>query len=155
RKSSKGDVRIRDLEKRLAEAHEQQAATAGILRVIASSPPDIQPVLDALAERAARLCNAYDAVILRLEGGGRRRAAHYGPIPPCGVDITAPRSRVSGRAVVERLPVQLTDAQAESEEFPEIRALAREQGFRTILSVPLLREDVALGTIDLRRTEVQ
>jgi GAF domain-containing protein len=138
-----------------ADAQEQQAATADILRVIASTPTDIQPVLDALAERAARLCDAYDAVILRLEGGVLRRAAHYGPIPPLGVVITATRSRVSGRAVVERQPVQVADAQAESEEFPEIRTRAREQDFRTILSVPLLREDVALGTIDLRRTEVQ
>src|SRR5262249_10935423 len=76
-------------------------------------------------------------------------------IPTLGVVITATRSRVSGRAVLERQPVQVADAQAESEEFPEIHTLAREQGFRTILSVPLLREDVALGTIHLRRTEVQ
>src|SRR5215813_3655137 len=142
------DARVRDLEKRLAEAQEQQAATAEILRVISGSPTDLQPVLDAVAERAARLCDAYDAVILRLDGGGLRPEAHYGPIPPVGVVLPATRNRVSGRAVVERQPVHVADAQAESEEFPEIRTLAQEQGFRTILSVPLLRGDVAIGTID-------
>src|SRR5262245_43394223 len=162
RKSSKDDGRVRDLQKRLGEALkretealERETATSGILRIISNSPTDTQPVLDAVAESAARLCSAYDAVILRLDGGGLHCAAHYGPISALGIVIAATRNRVSGRAVVERQPVQVADAQAESKEFPEIRTLAREQGFRTILSVPLLRGDVAIGTIDLRRTEVQ
>src|SRR5262245_63939672 len=163
RKSPKNDAnRVRDLEKRLGEALkretealERETATSGILRIISNSPTDTQPVLDAVAESAARLCSAYDAVILRLDGGGLHCAAHYGPVSALGFVIAAARNRVSGRAVVERQPVQVADAQAESKEFPEIRTLAREQGFRTILSVPLLRGDVAIGTIDLRRTEVQ
>jgi two-component system, NtrC family, sensor kinase len=164
RKSRKNEgSRVRDLEKRLAEALkresealERETATGGILRVISNSPTDTQPVLDAVAESAARLCSAYDAVIFRLDGDVLRRAAHTGPIPaPPGFAIPATRSRVTGRAVLDRQPVHVADAQAKSEEFPETRTFALEHGFRTILSVPLLREGLAIGTIDLRRTELQ
>jgi GAF domain-containing protein len=147
--------KLHDLEKRLAEALEQQAATAEILRVISSSPTDVQPVLDAVAERAARLCHAFDAVIFRLDGDVLRRAAHYGPIPaPAGFFIPVTRSRVTGRAALDGQPVQVADAQTKSAEFPETSTFAREHGFRTILSLPLLGKNGPLGTIDLRRTEV-
>ena len=65
----------------LKEALEQQTATSEILGVIASSPTDIQPVLDAVAENAARLCDADDAVIRRVDGDMLRSVAHYGPMP--------------------------------------------------------------------------
>jgi GAF domain-containing protein/anti-sigma regulatory factor (Ser/Thr protein kinase) len=164
RKSPKDeDSRVTDLEKRLAEALkretealERETATSGILRIISNSPTDTQPVLDEVAESAARLCSAYDAVIFRLDGDVLRRAAHTGPIPaPLGFAIPATRSRVTGRAVLDRQPVHVADAQAKSDQFPETRTFALEHGFRTILSVPLLREGLAIGTIDLRRTELQ
>ena len=66
----------------LTEALEQQTATGEILRVIASSPTDLQPVLDVVAESAARLCEADDALIRRLDGNVIRLVAHYGRIPP-------------------------------------------------------------------------
>src|SRR5262245_64661057 len=89
RKSSKGDgARVRDLEERLAEAlkreaegREQQIATSEILRVISSSPTDAQPVFDAVAENAARLCESFDSAIFRREGEGLLLVAHHGPIP--------------------------------------------------------------------------
>jgi signal transduction histidine kinase len=145
-----------DLEKRLAEAQEQYAATAQILHVISSSPTDLQPVLDAVAKSAAQLCASYDASIFRLDGEILRLVAHHGPVdtPPSFV-MPAVRGLVGGRAVLDRQPVQVADLTMQAEEFPEGSALAREQGFRTILSVPLLRGDVAIGTIALRRIEVQ
>ena len=70
----------------LKESLEQQTATSEILGVIASSPTDIQPVLNVVAENAARLCEANDAIIRRLDGNVLPLAAHYGQIPPGGMD---------------------------------------------------------------------
>jgi two-component system, NtrC family, sensor kinase len=85
-----------------------------------------------------------------------RAAAHWGPLPPLDIGVRFPCSRgtVAGRIVLERRPIHIIDLQAEAEEFPEGSAFAKRLGFRTILGAPLLREGVAIGTIQLRRTEV-
>jgi GAF domain-containing protein len=145
------EARNRDL----TEALDQQTATAEILRVISTSPTDLQPVLDTVVKSAARFCGAYDASMFRLDADTLRVAAHHGPIPhPVGRLIPVIRGTISGRAVLERRAVHVTDIQAEVEGFPEGQALAHEHGWRTILSVPLLREGAAMGTIVLRRAEM-
>src|SRR5215470_12227481 len=170
------DARVRDLEKRLAEALkakaaaseqlerrdrdlnealEQRTATGEILRVIASFPADLQPVLDAMAESAARLCASHDASIFRLDGDVLRSVAHHGPLrgAPAGLEIPAIRGTVTGRSVVDRQTIQVVDLQTAVDEFPEGTKFAQEFGFRTYASVPLLREGIAIGAIGLRRTE--
>ena len=113
RKSPKSnDAKVRDLEKRLAEALEQQTATSEILRVIASSPTDIQPVLDAVAESAARLCEALDGSIYRIDGEIVRPVAHYGPVPLGQAHRPLARGLPVGRAVLDRQTVHILDLAA-------------------------------------------
>jgi len=142
----------------LKEALEQQTATSEILGVIASSPTDIQPVLNAVAESAARLCDASDAVIHRMYGDVLRVEASYGSIPHIGrgEDIPISRAAVHGRAIIDRQTVHVNDLSLEVEnEFPESKMLQQRIGTRTILATPLLREGVAIGLILIRRIEVR
>jgi GAF domain-containing protein len=142
----------------LTEALEQQTATSEILRVISSSPTDIQPVLDALAQSAVRLCDSFDAIIFRVDTDALRLVAHHGPIPYGSIgEFTIPLGpgSVSGRSIIEHQTIQVTDLQTETEEFPVGAASALQFGYRTTLAVPLLRESAGIGAIALRRTEVR
>jgi two-component system, NtrC family, sensor kinase len=137
------------------ETLEQQTATAEVLRIISTSPTELQPVLEVVVKSAVRFCGADDASILRLDGENLWVAAHHGPIPvDFGLPVPCVRGTVGGRSVLERRDVHVTDLQAEAEEFPEGSALAKRLGARTTLGVPLLREGTAVGTIQLRRAEV-
>jgi two-component system, NtrC family, sensor kinase len=137
------------------EALEQQTATAEILRVIASSPTDVQPVLEAVAQSATRLCNAYDAWVARLDGDVLRVVAHHGPIAIPTGEVPVIRGTVAGRTVIDRRTFHVTDLQGETDEYPEGSDLARRVGSRTTLSVPLLRKSVPIGVIHIRRREVR
>ena len=143
----------------LRQSLELQTATADVLRIISSSPNDLRPVFDAIAENAARLCHGFDVYVQLREGNLVRYVAHYGGIIPSSVVVggTRPLTRdlVIGRAMLESKLIHLLDAQAESEEFPEGSAIARRTGYRTIIAVPLMREGYAIGTIAVRRVEAR
>src|SRR6516225_1802692 len=150
------ETEVARLSRELREAREQQAATAEVLSVISASPNELDQVLDSLVRSAVRFCGADDAAIHRLDGQYLRVAAHHGPVPYYGIGhAILVRGTVNGRAVLERTPVHVADLQVETEEFPEGSKGAQEMGFLTTLSVPLLREGVALGTINLRRVEAK
>ena len=150
------ELEVRNRE--LTESLEQQTATAEILRVISSSPTDIQPVLDAVASGAARLCDARDAQIFRIDGHNLRLAASHGPfsVSPDGEILPVSRASISGRSVTDRQAIHVIDAAALDEaEFPVTLALQARFGFRTALVTPLLRKGEAIGTILVRRWEVR
>ena len=97
----------------LKESLEQQTATSEILGVIASSPTDIQPVLNAVAENAARLCECNRCVRFDLvDGDMLRLAAHHGPVPGMGPrGISRGTVSVTGRAIIERQTIHIHDLQ--------------------------------------------
>src|SRR5713101_2377802 len=133
---------------RLAEAMKQQTATSEMLRIISTSP--IQSVLDAVAENAARLCNANNAVIFRLEGNLLRLVASYGEIPTTSharEEIPANRDTVIGRAACDRRTIHVHDLAAEDGEYPVGSSDAKREGHRTTLATPLLREGSPVGII--------
>jgi GAF domain-containing protein len=138
------------------EALERQTAIGEILRVISNSPGDVRPVLQAVAERAARICEAQFVDIVLAEGNTMRVGSSVGDTGrPTGEAIPLDRNTVMGRSIVDRKPVHIADLQSAGKEFPLGRQLAMRFGHRTILAVPLLREDRALGTILVRRNEVR
>jgi two-component system NtrC family sensor kinase len=142
----------------LSEALTYQTGSGNILRVIASSPTDVGPVLRAIVESACELCGAYDAVVLLKDGGDLGFKAHHGPIPLDLEKWPINRNWASGRAFLDQKPVQVRDLLSdEGADFPDGRELLRRAGspsIRSILSVPLLRENESIGAILLRRTEV-
>ena len=138
----------------LSEALTYQTGSANILKVIASSPTEVDPVLKAIVESACELCDASDALVFLKDGEDLRFSAHHGSIPIALEKWPINRNWVTGRAVVDRVPVHVHDLPSEGDDFPEGRELARHQGHRTVLSVPLLREGESVGAISLRRTEV-
>src|SRR5262249_37166131 len=124
-----------------------------------SSPTDIQPVLDVVAENAAKLCDAKDALIGRFDGDLFRTVAVYGSIPHfrrVGEASRPSRGTPAGRALLERRTIHVHDIAAVIEtEFPESKARQQITGIRTLLATPLLREGLAIGNIAIRRTEVR
>ncbi len=141
----------------LTSSLEQQTAISEILRVISSSPTDVQPVLDAVAERALKLCGAAQSVIALVEGANLRFVAGFGSTSSAvGEVIPLSRGLVIGRAIVDRAMFQVPDLAAVSEEeFPEGREMQRRIGHHATMAVPLMREGQAIGAIALWRMEAR
>jgi two-component system, NtrC family, sensor kinase len=154
-KSTKKDLDARSQE--LAEALEQQAATAEILRVISRSPADLQPVFDTILASALRLCDANWAFVVRHQDGWLALAARTACTPEFADYLArgfpVDRETTVGRAALERKPVQVLDFM--SEPGMRVTPAHRSESVRTVLAVPLMHDDRLLGVIALRRREVR
>ncbi len=142
---------------RLKDALDQQAATSEILQVMASSPTDVQPVLDAVAQRAADLCHSPYARIFLAEGDHLRPAADYSVAGEHAIAVHAVplrRTSVSGHAVLDRKTIHHADIVPLLDTlYPDARENVMKSGIRAVLAVPLMREGGAYGAILLwRRT---
>ena len=142
----------------LTEALEYQTATAEILKVISSSPTDVTPVLEAVAERSRELCRANSGRVWLLAGDCLRSATGYrlADGSETGRDESLPLSRASvvGRAFVDGHSIHVEDVvPLLDSEYPGSREMQRRHGFRTVLGVPMLREGVPVGVIGVVRRE--
>ena len=141
------ELQARNVE--LTESLEQQTAMAEILRVISSSPADLQRVMDVVAERAAHLCGADNVVAYRLDGWVLRAMAVHGPWPTEEIQLS--RGVPSGRAVLDRATIHVPDVRAAGDEYPDAQSRAVRTNTHAILVAPLLRKGEAVGTITMRR----
>jgi len=141
------------------EALQRQTATSEILRVIASSPSDVQPVFDAIAQSACRVIGGHSSIVTRVVGDqlhlaafttatetARELLARAYPQP-----LSSPSPFISPRVARTGQIVVYADTEKEAEETS--RELARARGYRSLLSVPMLRDGTAIGTINVTRVE--
>src|SRR6516225_4970705 len=156
------ETEVARLRRELAEARQEQTATAEVLSVISSTPGELEPVFEAMLVNAVRICEAKFGTLYLREGDAFRAAALYNA-PPAFVEFwqrgphrpgpsTVLMSRSNRKAVVHISDI--TADQAYIERDPLFIAAAELGGFRTVLAVPMLKEADVLGAIYIYRQEV-
>ena len=146
----------------LAQAVERETATSEVLKVISSSPGDLEPVFQALLANAVRICDAKFGTLMLREGDAFRIMAMHGALPPEYVEErrrrpVMPATPGTGLAhlIAAKRPIQIADIRKEPAYYNErTRALIDIAGARTLVTVPMLKEDELVGSISIYRKEV-
>jgi GAF domain-containing protein len=134
---------------------DRQTAIAAVLRTMSSSPTSVEPVMQAIAEHAAKACGGEDVMVTLVEDGGMRVAGHYGPLSPGDGATPVDRGTVPGRAIVDRTVVHVPEIDRADAEFTTARDLSARFGTRSALAAPMLKDGQAIGAIFLRRNEAR
>jgi len=145
------------------EALEQQAATSEVLKVIGSSPGDLEPVFNTMLANATRICEANIGILFRYEDGAYTAMATLGVTPAYAEYLNRGAIRPGpttglGRVASSKQPAHIIDTQAEgayADREPLRVATAELGGARTLLNVPMLKEGVLVGAIGIYRQEVR
>ena len=163
--STNANTKIALLKRERDEALEQQKATAEVLRVISASPGDLKPVFDAILENATRICEAKFGNLLLREGDFYRNVSIHGaPVAFIEARRRDPLLRLSkvsnttlNRMAVKKRAVQIADIRNEPSYYadPQMLQFLEQTGARTVLSVPILKENELVGAIAIYRTEVR
>jgi two-component system NtrC family sensor kinase len=140
---------IQERNAELREALEHQTATAEVLGIISRSPTDVQPVLDAIVESAARVCGIDDVVLRLREGNAMVARAHFGPMPIVRVEVGIDESHY--RWMREHGTLHIPDVRNQSD-FPTLGSAGN---YHTYLSAPLRQRGDIIGSLIARRTEVR
>ncbi len=154
------EQRVDDRTRELTEALEQQTATTEILRVISSSPTDVQPVFDAIAGSAVRLCEGLHCALFRYDGTQQQLVAHYGVEPSTVAALLKRYPRppspdtVSGRALRDAAVIHVADIMGDPR-FPGSQRITATAGYRAALAVPMMREAQPIGVIFVVRREAE
>jgi len=154
--ASAKETEVARLARELKEAHELQAASAEVLRVISISPHDIQPVFDTIVRSAVSLCNGIYSSVVRFDGELMHLAAHHNYTPKVlralrqMYPMRPDRTQMVGRAILTRAIAHVEDALTDAE---YAHHLARAAGWRSMLAVPMLREGNPFGAICVMRGE--
>jgi GAF domain-containing protein len=160
------EVQTRELaetRKALAEALEQQTATSEVLQLISSSPGELEPVFQSILENATRICQANFGVLWLCEGDGFRSVALHG-LPPAHAEerqrtpVLRPGPNPLFRLARTRQTVHIADIRTEQayiEGIPSFVALADAGGARTLILVPMLKNNELVGSINIYRQEVR
>ncbi|MFZ1215492.1 MAG: GAF domain-containing protein, partial [Pseudolabrys sp.] len=141
----------------LTESLEQQMATSDVLRVISSSPTNVQPVFDSIAESAVRLCDGQFSFVMRFDGKVMDFASCCG-LSAEGLDafhsilpMPASEDTAAGRAIVRRAVVEISDVETDPSYGATGQGLAKAVNYRSIAAVPLLNEGNPIGAIAVAR----